>query len=717
MAPKPRTAISPPTKAGESSPPSQRGATSSRKQSSRKKNLSTAEKLEQRDKAKKEKSKQVLAKVEEREAKLPEVDLDVLEPIGEVCAPTETLIAELKSKVDTLEKRKETLRPAKISDAQLKAQESATAAIMAKSEFGRVWKGLAEERLAEMASSLEGALMNDDKLNALFEKIDIDKSGTIDTHELTVALGAQGKALTDEQVQAMLDEVRGGGGGRGAEGVTAVEFGHILKGLKAANAATVIETRVRQKAKRKQTDLGKNGPKEKPGDGEKAATAIASDEPQRIEFERQLGDAMLHPPGALADVAPRDLVLAWDRKKKGAISKVEFRIGVREDLGLRHAGNALIDAYFSKFDVDGGGTIDVPELRDGLDWLRERSEREAAEYETSLEQITWLNTHITKLETSITEAKESVDAVTAEVAKLAAHRATPNLDARIGEKLLAKLRTEENPKGLDLADLVAKWDMGPIQGSMSPEEFVRITMMELTGTSLKKVKSEAKKAAVTEAEGEAERSQITTGLEQAGTSEAEVLALFDALYAREKKSASSEAADAASSEGAAEGSSKTMGVKSTIDALMAYATERKSTDEGIFASCEALKATAAERQASVKAAIEAFKVAEVEAEAAAKAKAEAAAREKEEKAAAAKEAAEKAKEEAAKLAAEKAMPRHLNAPASAPEPAPAVAEPPAALAEAPAAVVVEAPAALAETEAPALHAPALAPAPAVVEVA
>lgn len=49
---------------------------------------------------------------------------------------------------------------------------------------------------------------------------------------------------------------------------------------------------------------------------------------------------------------------------------MEFRVGVREDLGLRDAPNGLIDAYFGKFDVDGGGTIDVPELRDGLDWLQ-----------------------------------------------------------------------------------------------------------------------------------------------------------------------------------------------------------------------------------------------------------------------------------------------------------------------------------------------------------
>ena len=42
------------------------------------------------------------------------------------------------------------------------------------------------------------------------------------------------------------------------------------------------------------------------------------------------------------------------RKRKGALSKIEFRLGVREDVGLRSASNALIDAYFGKFDVDAG---------------------------------------------------------------------------------------------------------------------------------------------------------------------------------------------------------------------------------------------------------------------------------------------------------------------------------------------------------------------------
>ena len=60
---------------------------------------------------------------------------------------------------------------------------------------------------------------------------------------------------------------------------------------------------------------------------------------------------------------PKDLVLEWDRKHKGEISKVEFRQGVR-GLGLK-ADNKEIDTLFDSIDTDGGGSLDVPEVRAG----------------------------------------------------------------------------------------------------------------------------------------------------------------------------------------------------------------------------------------------------------------------------------------------------------------------------------------------------------------
>ena len=73
-----------------------------------------------------------------------------------------------------------------------------------KHKVHRVWKGLAEEKLAEMASSLEGAMQNDAKMRELFDHIDLDRSGAIDRHEIEVAMKAAGKPLSPEQLDKML---------------------------------------------------------------------------------------------------------------------------------------------------------------------------------------------------------------------------------------------------------------------------------------------------------------------------------------------------------------------------------------------------------------------------------------------------------------------------------------------------------------------------------
>ena len=61
---------------------------------------------------------------------------------------------------------------------------------------------------------------------------------------------------------------------------------------------------------------------------------------------------------------PKDLVAEWDRKHKGEINKVEFRQGVR-GMGIK-ADNKDLDTLFDSIDADGGGSLDVPELKDAL---------------------------------------------------------------------------------------------------------------------------------------------------------------------------------------------------------------------------------------------------------------------------------------------------------------------------------------------------------------
>ena len=63
---------------------------------------------------------------------------------------------------------------------------------------------------------------------------------------------------------------------------------------------------------------------------------------------------------------PRDLVAQWDKKGKGVLSKVEWRQGLQDGLGIK-ADRKAVDALFDSFDDDGGGTLDAPELRDALE--------------------------------------------------------------------------------------------------------------------------------------------------------------------------------------------------------------------------------------------------------------------------------------------------------------------------------------------------------------
>ena len=111
----------------------------------------------------------------------------------------------------------------------------------------RFWQTIATEKLAAMASSLEGALQNDDKLRKLFDDIDTDKGGTIDKEELRNAVQSVGSiGISEAQINVMMSAADDDDSGE----IDFVEFCDILRGVvKQTKAARIIEKSFRKKKK------------------------------------------------------------------------------------------------------------------------------------------------------------------------------------------------------------------------------------------------------------------------------------------------------------------------------------------------------------------------------------------------------------------------------------------------------------------------------------
>lgn len=80
----------------------------------------------------------------------------------------------------------------------------------------RVWKSFASLKLADMATSLDAALVDDSKLRLLFDQMDLDLGGSIDREELRYAIRAAGKDISEEMIDRMVmaADADGNGGAR-----------------------------------------------------------------------------------------------------------------------------------------------------------------------------------------------------------------------------------------------------------------------------------------------------------------------------------------------------------------------------------------------------------------------------------------------------------------------------------------------------------------------
>lgn len=385
-----------------------------------------------------------------------------LEPIEDLKQPLEAIMARLRTQIDEAEARLREVGPppeeggAKTAVSAEVAAAGAADAAQAKQakQLSRVWKSYAAQQLSEMASSLDAILVDDSKLRQLFMKIDSDLGGSIDKDELNLALIAAGKEIPTKTLDAMFSLADDDGNGD----IDYSEFADVIKGVKAAKAAFVIERGVRRRQSRKQGEM------------------VPMPARRKRLGKRELERAISH---ALQNKTPKQLLQEWDQKKKGSLTRLEFRLGAKNGFGLDFETPDL-DELFSRFDKNANGEIDLGELKDGFKGLKEQFAGERAEVAALSARIGSLTAKIDALEAEIKSTAAALHASADADAAMRDFRAPPYTDAVIGRHLLGRIKSADNPKAvLSFQDVVGMWDVSrKTEGFMDKEELAKLVAKE-----------------------------------------------------------------------------------------------------------------------------------------------------------------------------------------------------------------------------------------------
>ena len=170
-------------------------------------------------------------------------------------------------------------------------------------------------------------------------------------------------------------------------------------------------------------------------------------------FERKLGAALKKKGQKIAE-----LLRDWDKDGTGEVKKMQFRQKVRGSLGIK-ANNHEIDKFFNSMDEDGGGSLDLGELKPALKYLLDAAQ--GAEDEAARLRAVALELRDKAAQTEAAAlATEAAEREEAELERLKHELGPP--DVQLGNLILKR--------NMKIGDVLTKWDPSN-DGSVDKGEF------------------------------------------------------------------------------------------------------------------------------------------------------------------------------------------------------------------------------------------------------
>ena len=148
-------------------------------------------------------------------------------------------------------------------------------------------------------------------------------------------------------------------------------------------------------------------------------------------LERRIGAVLAQ---KVKSTTLKDLIREWDKNGDGDISKMEFRIVVRNKLDIK-ADNKEIDALFNSLDTDGGGQLDLSEIKPALQALQDAAagaDQEAAQLRSEAERLQ-------ARAAEMLEVAQATEILEKEELRLEELRNATSIEAKIGVRTTAHI--------------------------------------------------------------------------------------------------------------------------------------------------------------------------------------------------------------------------------------------------------------------------------------